>query len=141
MAAWLSRQAIVPDRVLVSSALRTQESWALAAPAFARPPLMITEPRIYESRAETLLAILHEQPHEAETLMLVGHNPGMATLALGLADPKASDPNALAHVGEKFPTAGIAILTFDDPDWHVLPQTGTLVRFVTPGQVGGTDED
>lgn len=113
----------------------------MAARAFVPPPRTITEPRIYESRAETLLAVLHEQLSDAKTIMMVGHNPGMTTLALGLADPEAGDREALARIGGKFPTAGVAILTFGDSDWRVLPQTGTLVSFITPRQVGGVDED
>jgi phosphohistidine phosphatase len=42
---------------------------------------------------------------------------------------------------EKYPTAGLAVIDFDLPDWNSLtPGSGRLERFITPRAIGG-DED
>jgi phosphohistidine phosphatase len=75
------------------------------------------------------------------TLMLVGHNPGMQELAFGLADPAASDREALRRLSRKYPTAGIAILEQDGGWKDVAPGSMRLSTFITPRALGGIDED
>jgi phosphohistidine phosphatase len=62
--------------------------------------------------------------------MLVGHNPGMHALALGLVGE--GDADDLQDLRQKFPTAGLAVIDFEE-DWpHVGPGMGSLRLFMVP---------
>lgn len=137
MGAYLAAETILPDLALVSSATRTQETFALAAPSLG-PVAMRTEPRIYEAPAERLLGVLRETPDSVRTLLVVGHNPGMEDLATRLVG--FGDRYAFARLQQKFPTAGIAVIDLDAPSWsEIVPREGRLDRFVTPKGLAAVD--
>ena len=62
MAAYLAREKLVADKVLISPARRTRETWALIAPSLTPAPETASEPRIYEAPVARLLAVVREQP-------------------------------------------------------------------------------
>ncbi len=140
MGRWLAGQGITPDLVLVSSARRTRETWALVAPGFPALDVEFT-PAIYGATASALLELLHDFGGKLGTLMLVGHNPGMEELAFGLSNPETSDRDALRRLSQKYPTAGIAILEQDSGWKDVAPGSMRLVTYITPRALGGVDED
>ncbi|MGJ3265450.1 MAG: SixA phosphatase family protein [Salinarimonas sp.] len=130
MGAYLAAEALLPDLVLVSSARRTQETFALAGAAIG-PVETREEPRIYEAPAERLLGVVRETPDTVRTLLMVGHNPGMEDLATRLVG--FGDRYAFARLQQKFPTAAIAVIDLDAETWaEVVPREGRLERFVTP---------
>ena len=140
MARWLAAQNLRPDFALVSSAKRTQGTFALIADVFTEL-LHRNEPRIYEASAERLLGVLREQQEEVRTLLMVGHNPGMQELALVLSGSEQDDPEARSRLKRKYPTSGVAVLDCEGP-WRALsPGCAQLVDFVTPAMLGGVDED
>jgi len=127
---WIAEHVGAVDLVVVSSALRTQQTWALVAPALPAPPEVRTEPAVYAAPVDRLLAVLREVPSQIGTVLLVGHNPGCADLVAALAGQGDADQrDALAG---KYPTAGVAVLTFDG-DWADLaPGCATLTGFAVP---------
>jgi phosphohistidine phosphatase len=130
MGAYLAAEQLLPDLVLVSSAARTRETFALAAPALG-PLESREEPRIYEAPAERLLGVVRETPDAVRTLMLVGHNPGLEDLARTLIG--FGDRYAFARLQQKYPTAGVAVIDLDAESWgEIVPREGRLDRFVTP---------
>ena len=62
-----------------------------------------------------LLEHLEQVPDDVASVMLVGHNPGIAELALQLA--RRGDPEALAALQRKYPTGALAELRVDAPRW------------------------
>ena len=131
MGAHMASAGLQPDFALVSSARRTQETWALVAPALGKACLSRTVPSIYEAEPAAILAAIREAPQQSGTLLVVGHNPGLADLAAALAPD--GDAPALARLATKYPTAGLAVITFEAERWEdVAPATGTLAAFVTP---------
>jgi phosphohistidine phosphatase len=130
LARWLAG-AVVPDRVVVSTALRAQQTWQCAAELLESSPEVVSDHRVYVNTVGGLLAIVHETPAEVGTLVLVGHNPSMAELAAGL-DDGAGDSSARAAVGRSYPTSGVAC--FDvPPAWDELELNGaTLISFAVP---------
>src|SRR3954471_7418828 len=62
MAAHISTHGLVPQRAIVSSAVRTQETWKLMTPAFRRKPETIFETRIYDASPQTILSVIKETP-------------------------------------------------------------------------------
>lgn len=138
MGAYLAREALLPDLVLVSSAARTQETFSLAGPALGVVETR-SEPRIYEAPAERLLGVVRETRDTVRTLMLVGHNPGMEDLAAALVG--FGDRYAFARLQQKFPTAGVAVIDLDAERWtDVVPKQGRLDRFVTPKGLAAAGE-
>lgn len=80
---WLEDKGIRPDRVVVSTAVRTRETWQLASPGGADA---VYDARLYDAAPEDLLEVIGETPGDVQTLVLVGHNPGVERLAWQLDD-------------------------------------------------------
>lgn len=129
--AYMAKHALTPDRVLVSPAVRTQETWKHAASAFKPAPGVTNVDRLYAASEHTILAVIKDVPASAHTLLVVGHNPGLHELALMLIASGSVD--AREALSEKLPTSGLVIIDFAIDDWARLhPHSGRLERFVTP---------
>lgn len=130
MARYIAKHGFRPDRVMVSPAVRTQETWA-AMQAALGDIASDNDPRIYEATTDRLLAVAKSAPATAQTLMLVGHNPGLHDFAVQLT--ATGDIDVRERLREKFPTSGLAILDFALESWSALhPRSGRLERFVSP---------
>ena len=120
------------DRVLASPAVRVRETIEEAERGLGRALTPKWDRRLYLASAATLLDVVHEQDEATETLLLVGHNPGLEELVLALV-PLSSDTVARRNVEEKFPTASVAVMTFPVEHWRDGREGGgTLVEFVRP---------
>ncbi|AXK79161.1 histidine phosphatase family protein [Pseudolabrys taiwanensis] len=129
--AFMAAHALMPDRVLVSPAARTQESWKYLSVALKPAPAATTVERLYDATPHAILAAIKDVPASAHTLMVVGHNPGLQEVALMLI--ASGDIEARERLHEKLPTAGLVIIDFAFDDWGKLhPESGRLERFVSP---------
>lgn len=127
----LRAHGLVPDRVLCSSARRTCETLArLGLPASVE---IEVDHDLYLADAETVLDLVRETDDAVTTLMVVGHNPTTHEVALHLAG--AGDPEALARLGQKYPTGALAVLGIPGGWGAVAEGTATLERFVTPREL------
>jgi phosphohistidine phosphatase len=120
-----------PDLVLVSSARRAQQTWELAAAAWTTLPRQVDEPRIYEASPDALFEVLQDVDTTAESLLLVGHNPGLAYLALSLASP-TSQPEPLERLRDKYPTCALACFDIAGTWADLAPGGAALQSFDTP---------
>ncbi|MDQ0989615.1 histidine phosphatase family protein [Streptomyces sp. V3I7] len=121
----------LPDLALCSTAVRARQTWELAAAQWGTPPPVRFDERLYAAGVGDLLGVVHEVPPEVETLLLVGHNPGLEDLVLTLAGDSLDD--ALGAVRTKFPTSAIAVLAWHGPDWPALaPGTALLTSLTVP---------
>lgn len=128
---YLQAEKLIPDLVLVSSARRTQETWALVAPHLPKGAEGREIDVLYEAPANRLLEIVRATDPSVRSLMLIGHNPGLQHFAAALVG--AGEGRALKRLEEKFPTAGLAVIDLPLALWSDLHAgTGTLERFVTP---------
>ena len=124
--AHLSREQIRISLVLCSSARRARETLDLAA---ASGEIQI-ERELYGASADQLLERLRRVPDEVDAVMLIGHNPAIQDLAVGLVG------GASELAVRKFPTGALATLTFTGP-WRALkPSHAELAAFVTPRELG-----
>ena len=129
--AYMKSHALVPDRVAISPAARTQETWKLTAAAFRPAPGAMSAEQLYDATPHAIFALIKDMPASAHTLMVVGHNPGLHEIALMLI--ASGDIDARERLREKLPTAGLVIIDFAFDDWNKLhPQSGRLERFVSP---------
>ena len=126
---WIARHVGAVDDVVVSSAVRAQQTWALASPHVTVVGSVVTEPRIYEAPASTLIGIVESLPENAATVLLVGHNPGLEDLAAELVTD--GDPDALGRMALKYPTSAVAVLE-GDGQWADLLRGARLTSFAVP---------
>ncbi|MEV0184104.1 histidine phosphatase family protein [Streptomyces sp. NPDC050625] len=121
----------LPDLALCSTAVRARQTWELASDQWGTPPPVRHDRRLYAADAEDLLDVVREVPPEVETLLLVGHNPGLEELVLDLAGDGLND--ALDQVRMKFPTSAIAVLAWHGTGWEALgPGTALLTSVIVP---------
>jgi phosphohistidine phosphatase len=105
---WLQQHNLIPDFILSSPAVRAIETAKRCCKAMGISDRHIyQEPMIYEANAATLKAIVNECPHQAQRVMLVGHNPGLEHLLCDLVN----HPLAEVENDKLFPTATLAHLT------------------------------
>lgn len=135
MGAWLASQNIKPDLVLVSTAVRTRETWLLFSPALSAgdrgAPKELLRDDLYHAEAQRIVDVVRATDAAVSTLLLIGHNSGMEeAAALLVGRGKDAVRKAMAA---KFPTAALAIITFEVGSWRdIAAGTGYLDAFVTP---------
>lgn len=125
----MARRALLPNHVIASTALRTRETLTLIEP-YLGPHTLRYERAIYEASPEAILRVIRAAEPAVASLLIVGHNPGLEQTASFLVKGggTAADP-----LGEKFPTAALAVLDFDIDDWaNIAGHQGELVLFLTP---------
>jgi phosphohistidine phosphatase len=128
----LRAEGIAPALVLCSTARRTRETLERIAPALGDAEIR-TEDALYGASAATLLERLRRLPDEVESVLLIGHNPGLQELALRLARPAP----ALDPLTDKFPTGALAVLALAAGRWsECAPGTAELVAFARPRDLG-----
>jgi phosphohistidine phosphatase len=129
---------LAPDVVLVSSALRTQETLDALEPWEDRPNIE-TLPNLYMATQPQIRDFLRALPETVRSVLVIGHNPGLHELAQSLAGQSLSGPAAakpeLARLAENYPTASLAEFLVATP-WHKLGAPGaTFTRFIRPSDL------
>jgi phosphohistidine phosphatase len=130
IAAYMVQQALQPERVVVSSAQRTRETWERMAPAFSTSPPVGYEDRLYDASPETIVAVIKAAGRSDAALLVIGHNPGLYDTARLLLAHRGG----VAHqLDDGLPTAGLIVIDFAGDDWRKLAaRSGRLEGFVTP---------
>jgi phosphohistidine phosphatase len=124
MATHLRQEGISPSLVLCSSARRTRETLERVGPDGE----VRIERELYGASASELLDRLRRVPDDAESVMLIGHNPAVQELALELA----AGGDRLADVERKFPTCALATMSLPGTWGELQPGAAELVGFVRP---------
>ena len=63
---------------------------------------------------------------------MIGHEPAMSQVALGLATAEGSNSTAAEHISTKFPTSAIAVLRTGEPWDQLTLSSAALVTFHVP---------
>ncbi len=128
MAARLVERGIKPDLLLCSPAKRARKTATALIEAQKLADASIEyQDSIYAANPNELLALIHQQPDDVQTLMMVGHNPSFSELA-NLLTPRAP---------ENLPTCGIAEIELDIAVWRDAGAgCGTLVCYDFPKNTG-----
>jgi phosphohistidine phosphatase len=132
---WIAAHPPFPDSVLVSTAVRSEQTWDIVWDAMsgARPrPKVELMSELYGADPSDLLRIIHAAAaQDPERLLLVGHNPGLHELAFALTG--RGNAAARAALADNLPTSGLAVIDFDIDDWRdVSFRSGRLELFVSP---------
>lgn len=119
-----------PDRVLCSTALRARQTLEAVQDAQPDPPPVSFEPELYLAPAGRLLARLQRLDPGDATVLLVGHNPGLADLVHALAGD--GEAGAQRRLAEGLKTATLAVLRFEGPWARLAPGGARLAALVRP---------
>jgi phosphohistidine phosphatase len=140
MGSYIRQEMLLPDLVLVSTSNRTRQTWDVVIQGLGEAPSARFEPRLYDASAARLATVIAETRDDVKLLLLIGHNPGVADLALRLAGH--GDRYALARMRAKYPTCALAVLDLPGEDWkNLIAGSARLDRFVTPKGLGAHAED
>jgi len=132
MARYMERTKIAPDIVLCSTAVRAKQTLDPIAKRL-RPAKVVFEDGIYEVPESKLWKHLRALPERAQTVLMIGHNPGLHDLALALAD--AGSHNHLPFSEGKFPTGALATFSFDGKWKDLRPHGAQLIALIQPKQL------
>ena len=133
MAKYIRRNEIRPGLVLCSPSLRTRQTLEAIESSLGNGSEIESESELYGASEEKLLQRLQALPESVNSVMLIGHNPGLQELALMLASRGAD----LRRLEEKFPTGALATLVAEGEDWAALgPGDAELVDYVVPRELG-----
>lgn len=126
----LRRREVAFDLVLASPAKRIIETVACFENGYGRSLDSKFERGIYEASALELWRIVERASNGSDSLLLVGHQPGLQSLATMIAsrsDPRHHD------IKDYFPTAAFAMIAFDTDDWRSIePGSGRVELYLTP---------
>ena len=109
----LARENLAPDYALISPARRTAETWICARDAFPRIRAELMR-SLYNAGPDEIHAAIDQVAERCDTLIVIGHNPGLHELAVELLID-ASAPHAdVEKVAGRFPTATAAVYRIDE---------------------------
>jgi phosphohistidine phosphatase len=132
IAKYMRRKKIRPAIVLCSPSLRTRQTLEAIAPALSKGSSVEFLQQLYAASQAELLHRLQALPESVDSVMLIGHNPGLQELALSLASRGAELP----RLEEKFPTGALATLLVESRSWVELrPGDAELLDYVVPRQL------
>jgi phosphohistidine phosphatase len=126
----MQEAGVRPQLVLCSPATRAQQTVQRLGRAIADAELVV-EPDLYTAGAGELEERIRRIPYWVETAMLVGHNPALQELVLGLARPGPMRDRAAT----KLPTGALARLELEG-SWRTLHEgSAELVALVLPREL------
>jgi phosphohistidine phosphatase len=114
-----------PQIILSSPARRAEQTAILVKEAAGFDGDVKFEERIYEASAARLLEIISEQKEKTESILLVGHNPGLENLI-----------RALTGETHAMPTAALAVIDLETNPWNEInSSTGKLRTLIRPKEI------
>jgi len=134
MAGWLKTMGAIPDHALVSDAARTTETWDLVAKELSLDIKPIMSRDLYLAPPLTMLEAIKATPNSAETIIVIGHQPGMSILVERMSD--GSEPTNRNRAFQHFPTAATALIDLPIDYWAEADfGIGVFSRFSSPKEL------
>lgn len=127
---WFRSIDFVPDGALVSSAVRTTTTWAEVASAAGFSCPVTSSDALYSAEPDTALDLIRETAPDMSSLVVVGHNPTISSLAQ-LLDDREGDPDVSLLMTIGFPPAAVARYTFDG-EWAELENASARLTHFRP---------
>ena len=96
----MRQYGLIPDVVLSSDAVRARLTAEAVAEAARYAGDIVLDPQLYMASPADILSLLPTVRENAETVMIVGHNPGLEKLVEQLTGERHDLPTAtLAQIG------------------------------------------
>ena len=128
----MRERGLAPELIVSSPARRASETASALIEGHGEALTIEFDRRVYNATPDALMEVIGEAA--GESLMLVGHNPGVHHLVLMLTDP--DDQPLRQQASEKFPTAALAMIALPVDDWsEVVEGAGHLEALLTPKEL------
>lgn len=123
---WLAREGYLPQLALVSSALRTRETWDGVSGEVPACPAEF-QSTLYHASSTTMLSSLRGAS-TADCVLMLGHQPGIGDFARRLL---AETPRNSEF--DRYPTSAVSVIDFECSEWREIGWgTGRLTAFIVP---------
>ncbi len=134
MGQMMTDQGWEPGLILCSAAKRTQQTLdRILAKLESTPELDVSE-GLYLASASHILKQVQASPDTHNSLMVIGHNPGIEILANDLS--AYGDVDVLNRLYQKYPTAALSVIDFDVDKWRKIgAHKGKLEAFIRPRHI------
>ncbi len=125
MGKFIYKNQLQPELILSSLAERAKQTALLVKKNAQIGGEIRYDERIYEATPKRLLEVLAEQSDKIESVMLVGHNPGLEGLLKILTDEV-----------QPMPTAALAVIDLKIGKWsEINSSTGNLRMLIRPKEI------
>lgn len=114
MGRWLAEQGLLPDIVIASTALRAVQTAQAVREAAGHNGDFVEYAELYHADTAAWTAVLRQLPDAAESVLAIGHNPGLEELV-----------EVLHREWERMPTAAVAWFELAIDAWSEFPPSGT----------------
>jgi phosphohistidine phosphatase len=126
--AYLREQRLEPDFAVVSTAVRTRETWDAVAESLAGGCEVSFDESVFTGSPDVVLEALRAAPEDAGTVLFIGHNPTAAYLC-HLLDDGEGDPEAVSGLLRGFPPGALAVLEVAESWCCLAAETGRVVGY------------
>lgn len=124
---WLKGEGYIPDQVISSNATRCAQTWEGIAPALEASLEAGLQEALYLAGPQAMLSAL--QAATGNTVMMLGHMPGIGEFARGLR----RDPPPAHDAFRKYPSGAVTVLDFKADSWvDVQMGMGKFVAYIAP---------
>ena len=106
----LAKDGLAPSLALVSASQRTVETWEAMQGSFPKARVQVLR-NLYNAAPMEILDAL--EGVTAATVLVVGHNPGIHELGVGLLKEGGAGSAVLGKVASRFPTATAVAFVVD----------------------------
>jgi phosphohistidine phosphatase len=127
LASWIAEHGPIPQLVLCSTATRARRTLELVLPSLDEP-VVAFEDGLYQASAARLVERVASLDDALDDVLLVGHNPGLHDLALGLS--AGSPSGERDRIVAKLPTGALVTVELD-PDWAAARGGSGMILAVT----------
>ncbi|WP_420586085.1 SixA phosphatase family protein [Ruegeria sp.] len=126
IAGWLRENGWLPDEVLSSTSARTRETWDRMGLDANK---VCFHRSLYHADSEAMLAELSGATEP--TVLMLGHNPGIAAFASRIVRRKPNHPRFY-----DYPTCATTVMRFDIDDWaDIRWRSGQVLGFTIPREL------
>jgi phosphohistidine phosphatase len=109
--------------------VRTRATFSGIAPALPGAPVLDLKPALYHAGPDVMLAVLRHAT--ADTVMMIGHNPGIAEFAHRLVSKTPVSPEF-----RKYPTGATLVVDFMVDTWADAGfGQGVTADFIVPREI------
>ena len=126
MGRFIAERGLIPDRIISSTAVRAHTTAEEIARHCGFEGSVRTTRQLYLAAPDEYLAVLWALPDNPRRVMVVGHNPGMEALAVGLC------AGAAQHVHLRMPTTCCAHLQLEIVHWSQIRWGCGELSFLLP---------
>ncbi len=134
----IAAHALLPERIVCSTARRTRETLAGLLPYLDREMDIRLSRDLYDSGPADYIDVIRAFGGTARVLLIIGHNPTLQETAVELVG--TGNPALIDTIATEYPTASLAVIDFPEKKWsEITPHGGRIVAFFQPRELEAVD--